>query len=122
MLAREFNAALETAEQITRIQIDITGPDGFRWTLFDGNRLVYAGDGDRREIDALITSTELLLKSGASARRSKAAGSTIFGIELRTDRDPPATAENPPEPTGVKHRPDPSERVRRDPAHAILTN
>lgn len=63
MIAEEFEAALSTARDITRIQIDIVAADRFRWTLYEDDREVYCDEGDRQEIAAMLTASEMLVNT-----------------------------------------------------------
>jgi hypothetical protein len=61
MTPAELDAALSQEDgDITRIQIDLTGPNQFRWTLFDGERKIFVGEGDRCEVHSMILCSEML--------------------------------------------------------------
>jgi hypothetical protein len=62
MNVQKFDAALsQQDEDITRIQIDVIGPDHFRWTLYERQRVIYSDTGDHREVGTMILCCEMLV-------------------------------------------------------------
>ena len=64
MTDRELETALcQENRDITRIEIEIVGPNKFRWTLLDGDLKVFTATGDCGEISAMIVCSEILVNS-----------------------------------------------------------
>ena len=59
----DFEAALAADPDITRIEIEIIGPDEFWWNVFEDQRRIFAGRGDRREVKAMTLCSEMLVNA-----------------------------------------------------------
>jgi hypothetical protein len=62
MTPQVLDAALADVPEITRIEIEIIG-DGFRWSLFEDERRIFAGRGDRREVRTMARCSEMLVNA-----------------------------------------------------------
>ena len=62
MTPEDLQAALADVPEITRIEIEIFG-DGFCWNVFDDEGRVFTGRGDRHDVAAMASCSEMLVNA-----------------------------------------------------------